>query len=141
MLVGASGGNSNVAVERLGWDELSRQAKLAENSIDSRLLTLGRLTSAALRSHRYDGLRPPNESPLHSAETLAGEVQGDLARLAELVDALASRSQEEAAGTVHILQRHRDIYSEYSKEFRKTKVPFRQFILRKGTSEECARAC
>jgi Golgi SNAP receptor complex protein 1 len=106
-------------LEKLSWEELGRLAKVCENDIDTKLLTLGRLCSTALRIHRYDGLRQMGDSPLRQAETLAEDVQSGLTRLGALVEALSSRIE---GVQTHILQRHRDIYFEYTKEFRKAKV-------------------
>lgn len=112
--------NNAVDLDTLSWDDLARLAKHSETEIDSKLLHLGRLTSAALRSHRYDGLRPASDSPLRQAERLVAELEVLLKRLGEVVDGLAGRGAE--AGNLHLLQRHRDILAEYSGEFRKTKV-------------------
>lgn len=122
-----------VDVERCGWDELTRKAKQVENDLDGRLLALGRLTSAALRSQRYAG---NDDEPLRQAEELAGQVQSSLELLRQLVEGLERRSEQVTMGTVggggagavggssslHMLQRHRDIYNEYRRDYRKTKV-------------------
>lgn len=108
-----------IDLDSLSWDELARLAKNSETEIDSKLLTLGRLTSAALRTHRYDGLRPPADSPLRQAERLAEELEGALGRLSQVIEVLSVRGSD--AGSLHLLQRHRDLLTEYLCEFRKTK--------------------
>lgn len=111
-------------LDSCSWDELTKEAKHLENELDSKLLTLGRLTSAALRAQRYDTFRPPStgtDSPLYRAEMVANELQRGLERLGGIVEVLTVRT-EEAGSSLHILQRHRDLYLEYSKDFRKTKV-------------------
>jgi Golgi SNAP receptor complex protein 1 len=105
--------------DHLTWDDLAKLAKHSETDLDNKLLQLGRLTSSALRSHRYDGLRPGNDA-LRQAEGLAEEVEGLLRKLGEIIDGLTGRGGE--AGNLHLIQRHRDILAEYSSEFRKTKV-------------------
>lgn len=122
MPVSANWNESVIELDRHSWDELGKLAKVVENEIDAKLLTLGRLTLAALRSHRYDGLRIPVDSPLGQAERLVDELQASLVKLATIIDALAGRSEQAGGSSLHILQRHRDIYLEYSKELRKTKV-------------------
>lgn len=121
--------------EAMSWEELGRTAKSVENSIDGKLLTLGRLTSAALRAHRYEGPHGSGatggrgagggQSSLEAAEKLAAEVEDELRRLAGLIEALAERMEAMGSGTgthLHHLQRHRDIFAEYSREFRRTRV-------------------
>ena len=123
----------DLAGETAGWEELGRMAKSVENSIDGKLLTLGRLTSAALRAHRYEGAHGSvaggraagGGGSLDAAERLAAEVEDELRRLAGLIEALAERMEAAGSGTgahLHHLQRHRDIFAEYSREFRRTRV-------------------
>lgn len=124
-------------IERYGWDELTRRAKQVENELDGQLLTLGRLTSAALRSQRYT--IGGDDGPLRQAEQLAEQVQRGLSLLGQIVEALERRSEQVTLGTaaagdggtggmsgvgssLHMLQRHRDIYNEYRRDYRKTKV-------------------
>lgn len=114
------------ALDHLSWEDLSRHAKHLENSLDSKLLTLGRLTSAALRRHRYDSVVAAGREGdvLRQAEELAQRVEAELDRLGGMVEALATRCGEAGGATLHILQRHRDIHAEYLKEYRKTRVLF-----------------
>lgn len=115
---------SAVALEHLGWEELSRHAKHLENTLDSRLLALGRLTSAVLRRHRYDTVIVASRGGdvLRQAEELARSVEEELGRLGAIIEALAARCGEAGGTTLHIMQRHRDIHAEYLKEYRKTRV-------------------
>lgn len=127
-------------VERCGWDELTKRAKQVENELDGHLLTLGRLTSAALRSQRYTTMGG-DDGPLRQAEQLAEQVQQGLNLLGRIVEALERRSEQvmtsgttvggeggtagmggTGGSSLHMLQRHRDIYNEYRRDYRKTKV-------------------
>lgn len=107
------------AYDHCGWDELSKQAKQVENGIDGKLLSLGRMTSSALRAQRYD--RGEGGIALQQASALAQELEGELNRLWGLVEALAGRTEESGAA-LHLIQRHRDILAEYQREYKKSIV-------------------
>ena len=114
--------NNNATIEEYAtWDEIARGAKSLENELDVKLLNLSKLTSITLRSQRYELHSATRDGPLAQAERLAEEIREGLVRLGKLVEELASRS-EQVGSSLHIVQRHRDIYAEYLKDFRKTQV-------------------
>lgn len=116
---------SNVMdLNNLSWDEVQKVAKLTENEIDNKLLTLGRMTSHALRHHR--NMDPLTLTPsLKEAESITEDISSLLTKLSSFVDELGKRGDEMGgASSSHILQRHKDLLVEYSTEFRKTRVNF-----------------
>ena len=104
------------------WDDLSKQAKNLESELDTKLLSLSRLTSAALRSGRGSTFQS-------DAETLTGQIEGGLGDLVALIEELSGMTQGSTSSNApphhsaaHLLQRHRDIHMEYVKELRKAKT-------------------
>lgn len=81
-------------------------------------------------------------NPLQQAKLTMDEVTDALGRLSETIEAMASTINYNnpsscnvlPASAPHILQRHRDIYQDYQKEYRKIKVhivlPNRSIILK-----------
>lgn len=75
-----------------------------------------------------------SSTPLQQAKMTMEEVTDALGRLSETIEAMASAiinsninpstSNALPASAPHILQRHRDIYQDYQKEYRKIKVMF-----------------
>lgn len=104
------------------WEELNKEAKTLENTLDTQLLSLSRLTSAALRSGRGSTFQS-------DAEELSEQIEEGLKQLAKLIDELGVNQGETGNNnnnnqppTSHLLQRHRDIHMDYVKELRKAKT-------------------
>lgn len=105
------------------WEEVGREAKGLESDIDTKLLALSRLTSAALRSGRGSSFQS-------DAEALIQKIESSLQELAGLIEELAGIAHTGQHGdqqlphhsTGHLLQRHKDIHMEYVKELRKART-------------------
>jgi Golgi SNAP receptor complex protein 1 len=108
------------SLDKKSWSEFSRRAKNLESELDTKLLALSRLTSAALRSDR-------NSSFQSDAEALTEHIETGLKELAGLIDELSCLCDSETGAppqhtAAHLLQRHRDIHMEYVRELRKAKM-------------------
>lgn len=116
------------------WDDVNKRAKALESEIDTQLLGLSRLTSAALRSGQ-------GSSYVSEAERLTEQIEVSLRELVGLIDELSRMTSQQQPGsggdssrpllqqhlppshsTSHLIQRHRDIHMEYVKELRKAKT-------------------
>ncbi|KAJ3145726.1 Golgi SNAP receptor complex member 1 [Geranomyces michiganensis] len=114
------------------WESLRRQARALENDTEAKLSLYAKLSASAGSSTYAPSLhhqqQPPPSSSSASTAAAAGvelELADLLARLTAVVAAMAQCLDQGLGGggsNMHMLQRHRDILYEYSKEFKKTKA-------------------
>ncbi|KAJ3175881.1 Golgi SNAP receptor complex member 1 [Geranomyces variabilis] len=119
------------------WESLRRQARALENDTEAKLAQYAKLSaSSASTSSSYasSGLPAPlpqqqqqqqQVPPTAAAAGVELELADLLARLTAVVAGMAQCLDQGVGGggsNMHMLQRHRDILYEYSKEFKKTKA-------------------
>jgi Golgi SNAP receptor complex protein 1 len=124
------------------WDQLRKQARQLETDIDAKLMAFSRLvasTSAtaqsatAVSSHRaIDTAESEAEAALQQVGPDCFAARTDaMLQLSRVIDGLSEcleRSYPTGAGGIrnpslmHLLQRHRDVLYDYTKEFKKLKV-------------------
>ncbi|KJE96452.1 vesicle transport V-SNARE protein [Capsaspora owczarzaki ATCC 30864] len=112
-------------------EELRREARQLENEIDTKLVSFGKLAAGfsgldhATSSSQADGVPLLAASTSeHVADTMAIELEQLLVKLSNVNEAMTEHvnmSQFSNPALVHTLQRHRDILTDYTQEFRKTK--------------------
>lgn len=121
------------------WESLRKQARQLENEIDSKLVSFSKLCSnfssssytatspnSLARTNSGHGSPGPNSSSSDLIFlTLSNEIEEALKKLTTLngkmSDSLNNENVISSSGTVHTLQRHRDILRDYSHEYEKTK--------------------
>ncbi|XP_022202769.1 Golgi SNAP receptor complex member 1 [Nilaparvata lugens] len=111
------------------WEDLRKQARRYENEIDQKLVGLSKL-GIGLASMKTGGDTEPLLSGEHTFETAVRELEQLLSTLSNINDKLGEMGMTESgngtgAGMVHTLQRHREIFQDYTQEFKKTQQNFR----------------
>lgn len=107
------------------WDDVNREAKSLESELDTKLLGLGRLTSAALRSGRGSSAQTEAEQMTVDIEAGLKSLAGLIEELSLLISTTSGASTEHIPphhSASHLIQRHRDIHMEYVKELRKART-------------------
>ncbi|KAJ3170788.1 Golgi SNAP receptor complex member 1 [Geranomyces variabilis] len=115
------------------WESLRRQARTLENDTEAKLAQYAKLSASAASasSSSYASGLPPSQQqqqqppPTAAAAGVELELADLLARLTAVVAGMAQCLDQGVGGggsNMHMLQRHRDILYEYSKEFKKTKA-------------------
>jgi len=106
------------------WEELRRQARQIENEIDSKLLAFAKLSSKDLT---YESSTTSESASLlgstsDSFERVGSEIEALLNQLSDINNRMSQYSQQmQNASAVCTQQRHREILSDYTNEFRKTR--------------------
>eukprot|EP00054_Salpingoeca_dolichothecata_P021399 m.136983 g.136983 ORF g.136983 m.136983 type:complete len:230 (-) comp23974_c0_seq10:1524-2213(-) len=105
------------------WDALQKEARQLENSIENKLVSFSKLGSNFNRSSFSQTLGDADDnSSSRMFETMALELQELLMKLSAVNDEMADRiGNDPSSSQVYKLTRHRDILSEYSQEFNKTR--------------------
>jgi len=122
------------------WEGLRKQARQLENEIDSKLVGYSKLcsnfaaasySSSSAASSPMRGVNASTSPGASSSSsdllfmTLTNEIEEALKKLTALngkmSDSINNENVVSSSGTVHTLQRHREILRDYSNEFDKTK--------------------
>lgn len=115
--------------------ELRREARILENEVDSRLLLLSKCSDPTkLATNVKSNEKSPlldddslanNESSVDLFDRLSNEIEGLLTRLEEVHNEMRSVTDGNLTNSISFtLDRHFAIYSDYRKEFNKTKAHF-----------------
>ncbi|XP_054166710.1 Golgi SNAP receptor complex member 1-like [Oppia nitens] len=107
------------------WEDLRRQARHYENELDSKLLSFSKLVSKDI--YRDDD-EESDTTPLmtdskDNFERLNTEIDALLRALNDVNTQMSQYCErvQNASATIYTLQRHREILSDYSNEFNKTR--------------------
>ncbi|PAA77763.1 hypothetical protein BOX15_Mlig026882g2 [Macrostomum lignano] len=112
MFMEATGG---LAQQARRWEEVRRRARQLENSLDQKLVSLSKLGASSGR-----GGGGGSETGGHMLASMSAEVERLLSELSSCHSAM-TECVESGAGSLHTLQRHRDILTDYQKEFQRTR--------------------
>lgn len=143
------------------YNELRHDARILENDIDSKLLLLSKCSDAnklpSTTSKSSDKVplllddslsNDESSAPTSSADTfnrLSDEIETLLSRLKEVNDKMQSAMEGKSNNSISLtLDRHFAVYSDYRKEFNKTKAHFaekyqRELLLSSSTSNGIAK--
>eukprot|EP00048_Salpingoeca_helianthica_P024128 m.29905 g.29905 ORF g.29905 m.29905 type:complete len:222 (+) comp9202_c0_seq2:82-747(+) len=104
------------------WDDLRRDARKYEAEIETKLASFSKLGSSYTRIDKS-----ALESNDRMFESMALEIQQLLMKLSHLHDEMAALVGNDPTPSVqHTLRRHREILSDFSQEFNRTKTSIRQ---------------
>ncbi|KAJ3130444.1 ESCRT-III subunit protein snf7 [Nowakowskiella sp. JEL0407] len=121
----ANGLNTNNS----GWEQLRKQARQLENDIESKLVAFSRAGGSMGSSGLVVGIES-NLNGNNNTVIAENEIEGLLKKVAfeltSVVDSMATHLDSSSSGQsnpsmMHMLQRHRDILYDYTKEFGRTK--------------------
>ncbi|KAJ1552614.1 Golgi SNAP receptor complex member 1, partial [Nowakowskiella sp. JEL0078] len=106
---------SNLNISENHWENLRKQARQLENDIESRLVSFSRSGGNITSGSTFEG------------SVTEHEIDEVIKKLSNVVNSMASHlenvpSSSQNSSMMHILQRHRDIFYDYSKEFSRTKA-------------------
>ncbi|CAL9685278.1 unnamed protein product [Knipowitschia caucasica] len=128
---------TNMASSSSGyWEDLRKQARQLENELDLKLVSFSKLCTSyssgsyglGISDRARDG-RSDSTGSSHDNLMLAmtTEIEQLLAKLTGINNKMAEFTAETVphnAALMHTLQRHRDIWQDYTNEFHKTKANF-----------------
>jgi len=105
---------------KYSWEDLRKEALYLENEIDSKLVSYSKIGASTVVY--------VNESD-RMFESLSEEIQGLLGKLnhvnEEMTTIASSTPGLSTTAVIHTIQRHREIFQDYSQEFRKTQTNLR----------------
>ncbi|KAF9576932.1 hypothetical protein EC968_000057 [Mortierella alpina] len=131
--IASATGNTNAANGPVSWDSLRKDVRQVEIEIESKLTALSKFavrTPAGQLGAGAGGAGVGNSgtSTAVTNEELETNIEDLLEKLNRLVDAMSGQldAQTRTNGQaplsmVHLLQKHRDILHDYTKEYRKTR--------------------
>ncbi|KAG9291421.1 hypothetical protein G9A89_021839 [Geosiphon pyriformis] len=123
--------------QQLSWEFLRKQARQLENEIEQKLTSYSKIAAsvgrtrnrelgsgnASLAGRGGNNVGNSNEAMELELDELVKKLSMVVSSMAEVVDRPSSTTTNPSM--MHMLQRHRDILYDYTKEFKKTKVrPF-----------------
>ncbi|CAG7730036.1 unnamed protein product [Allacma fusca] len=113
-------GGSGTMDHKYSWEDLRKEALYLENEIDSKLVSYSKIGASTVVY--------VNESD-RMFESLSEEIQGLLGKLnhvnEEMTTIASSTPGLSTTAVIHTIQRHREIFQDYSQEFRKTQTNLR----------------
>ncbi|CAG8461048.1 16906_t:CDS:2 [Acaulospora colombiana] len=124
----------SLAPQQLSWEFLRKQARQLENEIEQKLTSYSKLAAQVGRSVNSigsgslgNGLYGENGLSGNSSDAMELELDELIKKLNLVVSSMAEVVDRPSSTTsnpsmMHMLQRHRDILYDYSKEFKKTKA-------------------
>eukprot|EP00053_Salpingoeca_punica_P008462 m.75937 g.75937 ORF g.75937 m.75937 type:complete len:221 (-) comp14616_c0_seq2:984-1646(-) len=105
----------------MSWEALRRESRRLEDETESKLIAFSRLGSTQSADPSGDGM-----SSDQAFESMASELQSLLLKLQNINDEMVAASgNDTTASRLHILNRHREILTDYQEEFAKTKKSIR----------------
>ncbi|CAG8529981.1 6073_t:CDS:2 [Funneliformis caledonium] len=119
---------STSVTSQQSWEYLRKQARQLENELEQKLTSyskiaaqVGRSVGYGLGSKKNDGMAGNSSEAMElELEELIKKLTSVVNSMAEVVDRPSTTSTNPSM--MHMLQRHRDILYDYSKEFKKTKA-------------------
>ncbi|KAI1729271.1 golgi SNAP receptor complex member 1 [Ditylenchus destructor] len=102
------------------WDEMRRKARLLENEIDSKLVSLNKINSSGAVNFNADHSRVVNKRAVF--ESLSSDVENLISKLTKLNNDMTdyvemNKSQHNGPALHHTVRRHREILRDYGTEF------------------------
>ncbi|KAI1291752.1 Golgi SNAP receptor complex member 1 [Halotydeus destructor] len=108
------------------WEDIRKQARQLENEIDSKLLVLSRHGAQDSRAGDDDSDKTPLLSDFSTDlfERISTEIDSLLSKLSDINNKMAQYGDQltKTPSATYTLQRHRDILTDYTKEFNKTRA-------------------
>ncbi|CAG8516103.1 10055_t:CDS:2 [Ambispora gerdemannii] len=124
--------DSNNNNPQLSWEFLRKQARQLENEIEQKLTSYSKIATSVGRNNRnVDGVggsgSSGNVAGGNSSEAMELELDELLKKLSMVVNSMAEvvdrpTTIPTSPSIMHMLQRHRDILYDYTKEFKKTRA-------------------
>ncbi|CAG0888810.1 unnamed protein product [Cyprideis torosa] len=109
--------------EEMAWEDLRKQARQLENELDIKLVAFSKLGASKIKSKSQDTVPLLRNSSDDATNIASMEIEGLLAKLSQLNDAMSDYSSSQASNPslLHTIQRHREILQDYTSEFLRTK--------------------
>ncbi|XP_004514849.1 Golgi SNAP receptor complex member 1-2-like [Cicer arietinum] len=114
--------DSNLELQESGWEELRKEARKIEGDLDVKLSSYAKLGVRFTQGGYVDSGSPPVGSS-RSWKSMEMEIQSLLEKLLDINDSMSrcAASAGPATSVTQKLARHRDIFHEFTQEFRRTK--------------------
>ncbi|KAI8070404.1 hypothetical protein BC940DRAFT_296004 [Gongronella butleri] len=104
----------------LSWDELRRQARQLENELELKLSTLAKLGASSLRQPASPHNDTTNKAGQElEIEQLLHNLDDTISQMGQVLDRPSATPTNPSM--LHMLERHKNILYDYTKEFRKVK--------------------
>jgi len=101
------------------WEDLRKECRKLESEIDQKLAAFSKIGGGGSSSEAAKLLGESSRNDVINAK--AQELEGLLERLSDLNDAMGSLNSGGAVSRMHTLARHKDILTEFTQEFRRTR--------------------
>lgn len=116
---------STSVTSQQSWEYLRKQARQLENELEQKLTSYSKIAAQVGRSVGYGLGSKKNDG--NSSEAMELELEELIKKLTSVVNSMAEVVDRPSTTStnpsmMHMLQRHRDILYDYSKEFKKTKA-------------------
>ncbi|ORX55340.1 V-snare-domain-containing protein, partial [Piromyces finnis] len=107
----------------LSWEDLNRKARMLENEIDGKIITFSKLISSQGANSVTIDIDDSMDNSHYSIDALDRDIDSLLMKLQNIIDNMAKQVELNSGNNsmIHFLQRHRDMYYDYSKEYKKYK--------------------
>ncbi|RIA90332.1 hypothetical protein C1645_797081 [Glomus cerebriforme] len=120
--------SNDLSTSSHSWEYLRKQARQLENELEQKLTSYSKIAAQVGRSAGYGPWSKGGEGMTgNSSEAMELELEELIKKLTSVVNSMAEVVDRPSAtptnpSMMHMLQRHRDILYDYSKEFKKTKA-------------------
>ncbi|GES86244.1 Golgi SNAP receptor complex member 1-like [Rhizophagus clarus] len=116
--------SNDLSTSAHSWEHLRKQARQFENELEQKLTSYSKIAAQVGRSV---GDSKGEDITGNSSEAMELELEELIKKLTSVVNSMAEVVDKPSAtptnpSMMHMLQRHRDILYDYSKEFKKTKA-------------------
>jgi len=107
----------------LSWEELNRKARMLENEIDGKIITFSKLISSQGSNSVTINIDDSLDKSHYSIDALDRDIDSTLMKLQNVIDNMAKQVELNSGNNsmIHFLQRHRDMFYDYSKDYKKYK--------------------
>ncbi|KAG4106354.1 V-snare-domain-containing protein [Neocallimastix lanati (nom. inval.)] len=107
----------------LSWEELNRKARMLENEIDGKIITFSKLITSKSSNAVSINIDDSVDNSSYSIDALDKDIDSTLMKLQNVIDNMAKQIELNPGNNsmIHFLQRHRDMYYDYSKDYKKYK--------------------
>lgn len=108
--------------DNLSWEELNRKARMLENEIDGKIITFSKLVSSQSNAVTINIDESVDKSH-YSIDALDRDIDSSLMKLQNIIDNMSKQIELNPGNNsmIHFLQRHRDMFYDYSKDYKKYK--------------------
>ncbi|CAB4404072.1 unnamed protein product [Rhizophagus irregularis] len=117
--------SNDLSTSAHSWEYLRKQARQFENELEQKLTSYSKIAAQVGRSVGYS--KEGEGTTGNSSEAMELELEELIKKLTSVVNSMAEVVDRPSTtptnpSMMHMLQRHRDILYDYSKEFKKTKA-------------------